>query len=113
MPPTVSPVLNVRTLVAMSRLRRSAITRFRLPSLIAFEDGPDPLGLGFVDSDLAVPGVIAERRHAADPQTLALGGGNFVADPLGGDLALELGKRQQDVEGQPPHRGDGIELLGH
>jgi hypothetical protein len=30
-----------------------------------------------------------------------------------GDLALELGKRQQHVEGQPAHRGGGIELLGH
>ena len=34
---------------------------------IAFEDGLDPLGLGFVDGDLAVPGVVAKRRHAADP----------------------------------------------
>ncbi len=113
MPPTVSPVFKVRTLVTMPRLRRSAISRFRLPELeIAAEDGPDPLGLGFVDGDLAVPGVIAKRRHAADPETLALGGRNLVPDPLGGDLALELGKRQQHVEGQPPHRGGGVELLG-
>ena len=30
-----------------------------------------------------------------------------------GDLALELGKRKQHVQGQTAHRGRGIELLGH
>ena len=80
---------------------------------IAAEDGPNAVGLGFIDGDLSVLGVIAERRHAADPKALALGGGDLVPDALGGDLALELGKRQQDVEGQPPHRGGGVELLGH
>ena len=66
-----------------------------------------------IDGDLSILGVVAERRHAADPKALALGGGDLVADALGGDLALELGKRQQDVQRQPPHRGGGIELLGH
>jgi hypothetical protein len=32
---------------------------------------------------------------------------------LGGDLALELGKRQQHVQGQSAHRGGGVELLGN
>ena len=32
------------------------------------------------------------RISAAGPETLALGGGDLVADALGGDLALELGK---------------------
>ena len=90
------------------------MSRLRLPSFeIAAEDGPNAVGLSFIDGDLSVLGVIAKRRHAADPKTLALGGGNLVPDALGGDLALELGKRQQDVERQPPHRGGGIELLGH
>ena len=62
--------------------------------------------------DLAVLGVVAERRHAADPKPLAFGGGDLVPDALGGDLALELGKRQQHVQGQPAHRGGGVELLG-
>ena len=31
-------------------------------------------------------------------------------DPLRGDLALELGKRQQHVESEPSHRGGGVEL---
>jgi len=30
------------------------------------------------------------RGHAADPETLAFGGGNLVADALGGYLAFEL-----------------------
>ena len=72
----------------------------------------DAVGLGLIDGDLAVLGVVAERRHAADPKALALGGGDLVPDALGGDLPLELGKRQQHVEGQPPHRGGRVELLG-
>jgi hypothetical protein len=32
------------------------------------EDGPDPVSLGFVDGYLAVFCVVAERRHAADPE---------------------------------------------
>jgi len=55
---------------------------------------------------------IAERDHAADPQSFALGSGDFVPDALGGDFALELGKGQEDIEGQPAHRGRGVELLG-
>ena len=65
-----------------------------------------------IDGDLSVLGVVAERGHAADPKPLALGGGDLVPDPLGGDLALELGKGQQHIERQPPHRGGGVELLG-
>ena len=80
---------------------------------IAAEDAPDAVGLGFIDGDLAVLGVVAQWRHAADPQALALGGGDLVPDAFGGDLAFELGKRQQHVEGQPSHRGGRVELLGH
>src|SRR5216684_7290686 len=76
------------------------------------KDGPDPLSLLFNHDDLAVLGLISERGYAPDPQPLALGGCDLVADTLGGDLPLELGERQQDIERQPPHRGRGIELLG-
>ena len=62
--------------------------------------------------DLALLGVVAQRGHAADPEALALGGRNLVADPLGRDFPLELGKRQQHVQGQTTHRGGGVELLG-
>ena len=71
------------------------------------------VSLGFIDGDLPVLGVVAQWRHAADPQALALGGGDLVPDALGGDLPFELGKRQQHVEGQPPHRGRRVELLRH
>src|SRR6516164_7765761 len=66
---------------------------------IAAEDGPDPFCLSFIDADLSTLGVIAEWSHASDPEPLALGSGDFVADALGSDLALELDKGQQDVEG--------------
>ena len=35
---------------------------------IAAENRPHPLSLGFVDGDLPVLGVIAQRRHAFDPK---------------------------------------------
>jgi hypothetical protein len=43
---------------------------------------------------------------------LKIVGRDLVADALAGHLALELGKREQHVQGQPPHRGGRIELLG-
>ena len=89
------------------------MSRLRLPSFeIAPEDEPDRSASVLVDGDLAILGVVAERHHAADPQSLALGGGDLVADTLGGDLPLELGKGQQHVERQPAHRGGRVELLG-
>ena len=59
---------------------------------IAAEDGSDRLCFRLIDGNPAILRVIAERCHAADPETLALGGGDLVPDALGGDLALELGK---------------------
>ena len=56
--------------------------------------------------------IVAERHVAAHPHALLLRGGDLVADPFAGDLALELGKGQQHIERQPPHRARGIELLG-
>ena len=53
------------------------------------------------------------RLLSSTPKPAAvLGGRNLVADPLGRDLPLELGKRQQHVQGQTPRRGGGVELLG-
>ncbi len=85
----------------------------RAQVLVAAEDVADGLGLGLVDDQLSVFHVITERWIAAHPHALLLGGGNLVADPLAGDLALELGKRQQHVQGQPAHRGGGVERLRH
>jgi hypothetical protein len=49
---------------------------------IAAEDGPDAVSFSIIDGDLSVLRVIAERRHATDPKTLALGGGDLVPDAL-------------------------------
>jgi hypothetical protein len=43
---------------------------------------------------------------------LRLGRRNLVPDALGGDLALELGEREQDVQRQPSHGRGRVELLG-
>src|SRR5216684_1287425 len=79
---------------------------------VAAKDGPNPLGFLFNDNDLAVLGLVSKGSHAADPKPLALGGGDLVPDALGGHFPLKLGKRQQDIQGQSPHGGRGIELLG-
>ena len=79
---------------------------------IAAEDRPHAFGLGIIDGDPSVLGVVAERRHSTDPKPFALGGGDLVPDALRGDLSLELRKGQQDVEREPPHRRGRVELLG-
>ena len=84
----------------------------RLELEIAPEDVDDGPSLVLVDDELAVFDVVAERRHAAHPHALLLGGGDLVADPLADHLPLELGKGQQDIQGQPSHAGGGVELLG-
>jgi hypothetical protein len=76
------------------------------------EDGSDCLSLRSIDRDFPVLGVVAKWRHSTDPEALAFGSGDLVSDPLGSNLAFELGKGQQDVQDQPPHRGRRIELLG-
>lgn len=42
---------------------------------------------------------------------LAFGGGDLVADALGGDLPLELGKGRQHVKRQAAHRGRRVAVL--
>src|ERR1700730_13170321 len=54
-----------------------------------------------------------EHRRKNDPQAFPLRCCDLVADTLRGDLSLELGKGQKDVECQPTHRSRGVELLGH
>src|SRR5262249_14654990 len=53
-----------------------------------------------------------EGNGSADPEAFALGGRNLVAHPLADDLALELSKGEQHVEGKPAHAGGGVEGLG-
>src|SRR5258708_1695655 len=78
---------------------------------ISSEDPSDQFSFFFNDGNLAVLHLIAEGQGASNPQTLPLGGRDLVADPLGGNFPLKLGKGQEHVERQPPHRGRGVELL--
>src|SRR3989440_6559244 len=80
---------------------------------IESEDAAYRLGLGRVDDERALACVIAQRHIAAHPHALLLRGGDLVADAFTGDLALELGKGQQHVERQAPHRARRVELLRH
>src|SRR5580704_10866545 len=77
------------------------------------EDPAHSLGLGWGDDECALVRVIAKWHVAAHPHALFLRRGDLVADAFTGDLALELGERQQNVEREPPHRARRIELLGH
>src|SRR4029077_11752245 len=79
---------------------------------VTAENGADGLGFGLVDDELLVLGVIAERHRAAGPFALAAGGRDLVPHPLGRQFPLELGKRQENVEGESSHGGGGVELLG-
>ena len=100
----VRPFDSGRTLVTTPVSRRSTQQLVEAAELeIAPEDQPHPLGLLLDDDQLLVLAGIAQRHHAADPQALLLGGGDLVADALGGDLALELGEGQQHVQRQPAH----------
>ncbi len=56
--------------------------------------------------------VITQGHDSAHPHAFAFGGRDLVADAFPGDLALELGEGEQDVEGQTAHRSRRIELLG-
>ena len=80
---------------------------------VALENEADGSCFVRVDGELAVAQRIPERNHASDPQALAFGGGDLVADALGRDLAFELGEGQENIQGQPAHRCRRVELLGH
>src|SRR5437868_5552973 len=56
---------------------------------IESEDAAYRLGLGRVDDERALVGVIAQRHIAAHPHALFLRGSDLVADAFTGDLALE------------------------
>src|SRR5258708_32510687 len=57
------------------------------------KDGADPLSFLFHHDDLAVLSGVSERDNAADPEPLALGSRDLVAEALGGAFPLELAKR--------------------
>ena len=79
---------------------------------IEAEDGADRLCLLGHDFEFLVEAAIAERHGSADPEALALRGRDLVAHPLADHLALELGKGEQHVEGEPAHAGRRVERLG-
>src|ERR1700733_121584 len=85
----------------------------RAQTQIALEDRADEICLLRNDLQFLVDAAIAERHRTADPDALALGGGDLVAHPLADHLPLELGERQQHVERQPAHARRGVERLGH
>ena len=79
---------------------------------VALEDALHQRGF-FRHRHKAAPlGAVADRNDPAHPHALGLGGGDLVADALGGDLALELGEGEQHVQRQPAHRRGGVEGLG-
>src|SRR5215469_15694024 len=86
----------------------------RVTLLIQPEDLAHPLGLLWVDhqSSAARVHIVAQYGVSAGPLALAPGGGHLVARALADNLPLELRKRQQYVEREPPQRSGGIELLG-
>src|SRR5438477_5410888 len=80
---------------------------------ITAEDRPHDLRLAVDDEEFAVLYPIPERWHTAHPHPLSFRGSDLVADALADDLALELRKGQQHIEGQAPHRCRRVELLRH
>src|SRR6202045_2322281 len=77
--------------------------------VIKGEDATHGLRLDGVDDERAFARVVAERHVTTHPHPLLLRGGDLVADPFASDLALELGKGQQHIEGQPVARRSGWE----
>src|ERR1700741_5399080 len=58
-------------------------------------------------------GKVPERKVAAHPKALLLGGGDLVPYPFSRDLTLELREGEEHVERKAPHGTRGVELLGH
>jgi len=79
---------------------------------VAREDMFNRCGFGRIYLELAIAHLIAQRHQPAHPETLTLGRGDLVADPLARHFALKLGERQQYVECQTAHRGRGVGTVG-
>jgi hypothetical protein len=65
------------------------------------------------DGELLGRAPIAEGNRTADPKPFAFRSGDLVSDPFADDLALELGKGEQHVEGEPPRARGRVEGLHH
>src|SRR4051812_4483868 len=83
---------------------------------IEFEDVADALCLLVDDDELRAAGAgedaITKDGPATSELSLAPCGCDLVPRAFGNDLPFELGKREQDVQGQSAHRVGGVELLG-
>src|SRR3954468_16157995 len=79
------------------------------------KDLPDLLGFGWIHDQPSSfrSHIVAEHRGAADPLAFAACRRQLIARSLPNDLALELRKREQDIEREPAHGGAGIEVLRH
>src|SRR5205823_12487202 len=77
------------------------------------EDLSHPFGFCCVDHQTSTLwiDVIAQHRSASQPLPFPPGRRHLVTRPLADHLALELRKRQQDVQGEATQRSAGIELL--
>src|SRR6266851_3310266 len=106
-PTTRYAPLGAETIAVKLRLEQAHATQ----RAVALEDLSDCGGFGFDNCKLPVAHRVAERDQTAHPHPLAFRGRDLVADALAGDLAFELGEREQDVEGQASHRSRGVELL--
>ena len=91
-------VTNYDDCVVESCLQAHHAAHFEIPT----KQTTDELRLIFDDMEGAVFDPIAERNRSAHPDALPLGGGDFVADLLARDLALELGEGQQHVRKDRP-----------
>src|SRR5208283_3030187 len=80
---------------------------------IEIEDQANDRCFLLVHMEFALAEPIAEGHDPAHPQSLLLRRRDLVANALARDLALELGERQQHIEGQAAHAGRGVERLGH
>src|SRR6185437_8632095 len=103
----IGPDLRADTLLIEFVPKFADGAQFQIPPV----DITNDLGLGGVNDQLAVLDHIAKRGDTAHPHAFLLGCRDLVPDLLPGDLTLELGKGEEDVEGKSPHGGGGIELL--
>src|ERR1019366_10754241 len=66
---------------------------FRIPDQLSFLD------------------VISDWHSATHPHPFAFGGCDLVPYSLARHFPFELGEGEQNIQGQPPHRSCGVELL--
>src|SRR4051794_21440383 len=77
---------------------------------IATENDPHPLGLFFVDPDLAVLNIVAERHHPADQSPLRLEA--EILSRMRSEVTSRSNWANESRILSVAHGGGGIELLG-